>query len=310
MNRILGIRFQEVGKVYHFRTDDDSIGVGDYVVVETTQGREVGRVAQVLPREGVPAKKRRQYKPIKRRATLEDLVVRESFRLREHDVLARARDLAREWGLRVKIVRASYKYDGSAVTVYYAAEKESGLGKLRTDLAREFETKVELRSVGPRDVAKLMGGCGACGLEQRCCSAFLVSFEPISIRMAKAQDLPLAPAEIAGMCGRLRCCLVYEYDLYKEAGKGLPKLGKQVRTPKGSGRVVERNILKGTVTIATEAGRLVLTREDLPDLTRNAPPISGGCGNCPRKKMAKGGQGKSVHRDQPKRKQGDGQTDE
>ena len=283
MNRVLGVQFQEAGKVYHFRTDDDRIEVGDYVIVETTQGREAGKVVRILRQDEVPAKKRYQYKPIKRRATVEDLVVQESFRQREEDILEKACALVKKRNLRVKIVRAHYKYDGSAVTIYYAAEKESGLGDLRNDLARELDTKVTLRSVGPRDVAKLMGGCGACGLEQRCCSAFLATFEPISIRMAKAQDLPLAPAEIAGMCGRLRCCLAYEYELYKEAGKGLPKLGKQVRTAHGVGRVVERNVLKGTVTVATETGRVVLTREDIPGLQGEAPPIKGGCGRCPRK---------------------------
>lgn len=282
MHRTIGIRFQEVGKIYHFGTDDDTIDTGDHVVVETKIGSEIGQVVHVLSKQEQHRKKRRQYKPIQRKATVEDMVVRESFRQREKEALEKARKLAKKQGLQVKIVRASYKFDGSALVLHYAAEKDTGLGQLRRELSRLFQTKVEVRSVGPRDRAKLLGGCGACGLAQRCCSAFLVSFEPISIRMAKAQDLPLAPAEIAGMCGRLRCCLAYEFDLYKVAGQGLPKMGKQVRTAKGSGRVVERNILKGTITIATETGRIVVSTEELPNQKRKEPPIAGGCTDCPR----------------------------
>ncbi len=285
MNRIVGIRFQEAGKIYHFESTDDTIAIGDHVIVDTVQGREMGEVVQVLlPDRQPPSKQRRKYKKIKKRATLEEMISRESLRQREPEVLEFTRRLVRELGLSIKIARVEFKYDGSKLTVYYDGEKTGALGKLRGKLANAYHAKVNLQSVGPRDAAKMIGGCGACGLTERCCSAFLVKFEPISIRMAKAQDLPLIPAEIAGMCGRLRCCLAYEYELYKEAGKGLPKLGKKIKTVHGSGRVVERNILEGTITLATEDSRIVIPVEELGVKKDDSkpPPIAGGCGNCPR----------------------------
>jgi len=286
MSRIVGIRFHAVGKVYHFKSDDSTIAVGDHVIVDTAQGREMGKVVQVFPPGTIPAsKQKRKYKSIRKQATTEDMVRRESLRQQEPEIKKTATSLAREMKLPVKIVKAEYKYNGSQVRIYYEGEKVGNLGRFRSKLANIFHTKVSLQSVGPRDAAKFMGGCGACGLAQRCCSAFLVEFSPISIRMAKAQGLPLVPAEIAGMCGRLRCCLAYEYEFYKDAGKGMPKLGKQVKTIHGAGKVVERNLLKGTITLATEDGRVVVQAEDLwvKKEDSSPPPIAGGCGNCPRR---------------------------
>ncbi|MBA3533386.1 MAG: signal peptidase, partial [Ardenticatenales bacterium] len=164
------------------------------------------------------------------------------------------------------------------LTFYYGSEKEVDLFRLQRELGKRLDTRVEFRQIGPRDVAKMMGGSGACGLSVRCCSAFLTDFQPISIRMAKAQDLPLVPTEIAGMCGRLRCCLAYEYEFYKDARKGLPKLGKWVVSQQGAGKVVDRNIPKQTVTIQMEGG----TRLEMPiaDLWvgEGQPPVGGGCG--------------------------------
>ncbi len=288
MNKIVGIRFQEAGKIYHFETTDNTIAIGDHVIVDTVRGREMGKVVQTLPSGNQAAsKKRRKYKKIRKRATLEEMISRESLRQQEPEVLEFTRRLAKELGLSIKIAQVAFKYDGSKLTVYYDGEKNGALGKLRGKLASTYQTKVDLQSVGPRDVAKMIGGCGACGLTERCCSTFLVEFEPISIRMAKAQDLPLVPAEIAGMCGRLRCCLAYEYKLYKEAGKGLPKLGKKIKTAHGSGRVVERNILEGTITLATEDSRIVIPAEELRAKKDGSkpPPIAGGCGNCPRQEV-------------------------
>ena len=155
----------------------------------------------------------------------------------------------------VKIVAAEYNYDGSRLTFLFSTESEErvDLKSLKKDMNRKFpKSKVEMRQIGPRDVAKIIGGMGACGLETRCCSKFLTDFSPISIKMAKEQGISLTPSEITGMCGRLRCCLLYEYEQYVAARKQLPKRNKRVVTPNGEGKVVDVAPLSGMVTVKFE----------------------------------------------------------
>ncbi len=275
--QVYGVRFQKVGKIYHFvNRAGHPLKVGDRVVVETSRGTELGWVATVEPMpEGRPPE---SYKPIVRKATSHDLLRRQRYRHLEKEVLVKARMAAVEAGLTVKIAKAEYSFDGKRVTLFYGTEKKVNLTPVRRRLEKQFRVKVEFRQIGPRDVAKYLGGPGACGLETRCCSAFLTEFQPISIKMAKAQDLPLVPSEIAGMCGRLRCCLAYEYEFYKDAGAGMPKVGKWVVTEKYSGKVVERNILKQTITLQTEQGRVEIPAKELWVSKSGRPPIAGGCG--------------------------------
>ncbi len=253
MNQLVGVRFQEAGKIYHFRNDvAPDLNVGDFVIVDTSRGLELGWVATFLseaPGDGL--------KSLLRKATTQDLLLREHFQHQEKEVLKQVRMRAAEHNLRVKMAKAEYAFDGTRLTIYYGSEKEVETQRLQRDLSRRLDTRVEFRQVGPRDVAKMMGGSGACGLAVRCCSAFLTDFQPISIRMAKAQDLPLVPTEIAGMCGRLRCCLAYEYEFYKDARKGMPKVGRWVQGHELAGTIVDRNIPKQTVTVKTESGTRV-----------------------------------------------------
>ncbi|MDQ7028499.1 MAG: regulatory iron-sulfur-containing complex subunit RicT [Ardenticatenia bacterium] len=275
--QVYGVRFQNVGKIYHFvNRSDTSLKVGDRVVVETSRGTELGWVATVelMPEDRPPE----SYKPIVRKATSHDLLRRQRYRHLEKEVLVRARMAAVEAGLTVKIAKAEYSFDGTRVTLYYGTEKRVNLTPVKRRLEKQYKIKVEFRQIGPRDVAKYLGGPGACGLETRCCSAFLTEFQPISIKMAKAQDLPLVPSEIAGMCGRLRCCLAYEYEFYKDASAGMPKVGKWVVTEKYSGKVVERNILKQTITLQTDQGRVEIPAQELWVGKSGQPPIAGGCG--------------------------------
>ncbi|MDQ4074895.1 MAG: stage 0 sporulation family protein [Chloroflexota bacterium] len=276
MNQVIGIRFQEVGKIYHFRNNVASdLNAGDFVVVETSRGLEMGWVAKVFPEM-----KGNSHKAILRKATTQDLLLRERYRHKEKEVLKQVRMAAVENNIRVKMAKAEYSFDGTRLTIYYGSEKEVDLNRLQRELSRRFETRVEFRQVGPRDVAKMMGGSGACGLAVRCCSAFLTDFQPISIRMAKVQDLPLVPSEIAGMCGRLRCCLAYEYEFYKDARKGMPKIGKWVQGHDVAGKIVDRNIPKQTVTIKTENGsRVELAVDHLWVGDSGESPAQGGsCG--------------------------------
>lgn len=282
MKQVIGVRFQQVGKIYSFlNTVAPDLNTGDFVIVETSRGLEMGWVATVREpgtstrREGEP------LKAILRKATAQDLLLRERYRSLEKETLKQARMAAVEQNIRFKLAKAEYTFDGSRLTLYYGSEKEVDLSRLQRELGRRLETRVEFRQVGPRDVAKMMGGSGACGLEVRCCSAFLTDFQPISIRMAKAQDLPLVPTEIAGMCGRLRCCLAYEYEFYKDARKGMPKLGKWVEGQDIRGKVVDRNIPKQTVTIQAENGvRTEIAIENLWVSEGGQPPAQGGsCGS-------------------------------
>lgn len=280
--QLVGVRFQEVGKIYDFLNPEDmELTIKDHVIVETSRGRELGWV-ETLGRVP-PDRSQHDYKSILRKADSHDLLLRQRYRHREKEVLKQARMTAVELGLRIKLAKAEFSFDGSRLVFYYGAEKDVDLHMLKRELQQELNVRAEFRRIGPRDVAKYIGGAGACGLEERCCSAFLTEFQPISIKMAKTQDLPLVPAEIAGMCGRLRCCLAYEYEFYKDASKGMPKTGKWVVTHDHSGKVVDRNILKQTVTIKTDAGHVELPVEDIWVGDSGEPPIAGGCGrecNC------------------------------
>jgi cell fate regulator YaaT (PSP1 superfamily) len=252
---IIGIRFQKVGKIYHFDAGENKdLQVGDFTVVDTSRGRQLGEVVQILsdpqpPPEGT-------WKPILRRATPRDLVLRQLLQRKELEATINCRAKMSELGIPgVKIITAEFTFDGTRLSFLYSteAERKVDLKKLRSAMQRAYpRTRVEMRQIGPRDVAKILGGMGACGLENRCCSMFLTEFSPISIKMAKEQGISLTPSEITGMCGRLRCCLVYEYEQYVEARKQLPKRGKRVVTPLGEGIVVDIFPLKRTVLVEQE----------------------------------------------------------
>ncbi|NWF70121.1 MAG: stage 0 sporulation protein [Chloroflexi bacterium] len=264
---VAGVRFSKVGKLYHFdHMAFPEVQIGDFVIVETVRGRQMGQIMGFTPAE----ESGRDYKPILRPATPRDLVLRQHWQGRETEALETARDKARQFGQfdRAKFVAAQYNYDGTLLTIMFSAEDKVNAQRLQNDLNRFFSpTQVEVRQIGPRDVAKLLGGYGACG-ELRCCSTFLTDFSPISIKMAKAQGISLNPTEITGMCGRLRCCLVYEYEQYVAARQKLPKKNKRVGTPFGEGKVIDVHPLQDAVTVVllNEEGRRYVQREDLVPL--------------------------------------------
>lgn len=249
---VVGVRFQKIGKLYHFdATRVPDLAAGDYAIVETSRGRQLGQVVGIL--DDPPSPHGGAWKPIERKATASDLVLRQTLQKKELAAMIDCRAKASELRIEgVKIVKAEYSFDGENVTFLYnsEAEGEIDLSKLRKALYKTYpDVRVHLRRIGPRDVAKIIGGMGACGMETRCCSQFLTEFSPISIRMAKAQGVSLDPSEITGMCGRLRCCLIYEYEQYVEARKKLPKRGKKVITPLGEAKVVDVLPLKQAVVV-------------------------------------------------------------
>ncbi len=264
---IVGIRFQKVGKVYHFDASDcRDLQLGDHAVVETSRGRQLGEVVQIVEKPFPPPEG--SWKPIHHRATPRDLVLRQIWQKKEIEAMINCRAKVAELGIPgVKVVAAEFTFDGSRLSFLYSTEAEGrvDLRALRNAMQRTYpRSRVEMRQIGPRDVAKILGGMGACGLENRCCSSFLTEFSPISIKMAKEQGISLTPSEITGMCGRLRCCLVYEYEQYVSARKQLPKRGKRVATPSGEGKVLDIYPLKETVLVELDQGtRAEFSKEDI-----------------------------------------------
>jgi cell fate regulator YaaT (PSP1 superfamily) len=267
MPNIIGIRFQRVGKIYHFDAAATSdIRPGDYAVVETSRGRQLGEVVHFVadpprPPEGT-------WKPIQRKATPQDLVQRQVWKNREPEALVNCREKVKELNLPgVKVFAAEYSFDGTRLSYLYSIEEGEKVDftALRRALLRIYpHVNLDLHQIGPRDVAKLLGGMGACGLSNRCCSMFITDFSPVSIKMAKEQGISLTPTEITGMCGRLRCCLVYEYEQYVEARKHLPKRNKRVVTPKGEGRVLDVVPLADSVIVELENGiRQTFQRQEI-----------------------------------------------
>ncbi len=253
---IIGVRFTKIGKLYHFDSSGlPDVNVGEHVIVETSRGKHLGEVMQRL--EEIPSAPEGGWKPVERRATPRDLLLQQSWQAKQTEAMINCRARAAELKLEgVKIVAAEYNYDGSRLAFLFSTETEDkvDLKSLKRDMQRLHpNSQVEMRQIGPRDVAKLIGGMGACGLETRCCSKFLTEFSPISIKMAKEQGISLTPTEITGMCGRLRCCLIYEYEQYVEARKTLPKRNKRVITPKGEGKVIDVMPLNNKVLVLIES---------------------------------------------------------
>jgi cell fate regulator YaaT (PSP1 superfamily) len=268
---IIGVRFMRVGKIYHFDASGHGpLKPGDRVIVETTRGRQLGEVVNFI----APEKQTQPaggYKAIEAAATARDLALEQMWKGKETEAMINARERAHQLRLHdIKVVRAEYSYEGSRLT-FLISGPDDGAGRLDTKSLRDDmqqlypQQQVALRQIGPRDVAKLLGGMGACGLETRCCSSFLTDFSPVSIKMAKEQGLSLNPEEITGMCGRLRCCLVYEYENYVAARKLLPKRGKLVITPKGTGKVVDVNPMKEAVFVAVVEGESMRVYEFMKD---------------------------------------------
>ncbi|MDD5368519.1 MAG: regulatory iron-sulfur-containing complex subunit RicT [Anaerolineaceae bacterium] len=236
------------------------------MVVETSRGWQLGTVAEVVENPQAPSDG--SWKKVDRKATPRDLLMRQSWQNKEAEVVATARNRASELHLRgVKVIAAEYSFDGTRLGIIYNTETEEkvDLKSMRQDLQKVYQpAQVEMRQIGPRDVAKFLGGMGACGLEMRCCTRFLTEFSSISIRMAKEQGISLTPAEITGMCGRLRCCLIYEYDQYVAARAQLPKRNKRVITPLGEGRVIDIAPLREMVIVEIpELGNREFPRDEI-----------------------------------------------
>lgn len=252
MAKVIGTRFKNAGKLYYFDVGALWPTPGDFLVVETARGMELTEAVtgvQELADEQLSA----PLKPVLRLAQPEDLQAQEKNRQREKDAYAVCQQKIEEHKLDMKLVKVAWMLDGNKVLFYFTANGRVDFRGLVKDLASVFKTRIELRQIGARDEAKMLGGLGPCG-RPVCCSSFLGDFQPVSIKMAKEQNLSLNQTKISGLCGRLMCCMKYEEEFYEEAHKRLPRVGKEVTTPDGVGTVWDVNVMKELVRVRIQKG--------------------------------------------------------
>ncbi len=249
---VVGVRFKEAGRVFYFDAGGLSLEVGQRVVVQTPQGSEVARVV-IAPDQVLASEINEPLNPVLRIAESGDLEQADSLKETVRHDLEVARKKVEEHDLPMRLVGGDFNLEGSQLTIYFTAEQRVDFRNLVRDLASSLNKRVQLLQVGDRDRAKLMGGIGHCGY-QLCCRSWLTSFPSISIRMAKEQDVPLNPAKISGVCGRLLCCLAFEHELYREVRGQLPKIGQFVSTPAGKAKLTGINVPKQTVSLQMVEG--------------------------------------------------------
>jgi cell fate regulator YaaT (PSP1 superfamily) len=270
MPKVVGVRFHGAGKAYHFDPGQYVLHQGDTVIVETVQGIELGVVADEaidLPTEQLVA----PLKTIMRIATPEDLAQFEANQAKEAEAFKIGAAKIQARNLDMHLVDVEYMFDGHKIIFYFTADGRVDFRELVKDLASQFRIRIELRQIGVRDEARMVGGLGPCGRELCCCS-FLNDFIPVSIKMAKEQSLSMNPAKISGCCGRLMCCLKYEQAAYEDAHSRMPRPGHLVMTPEGPGTVEAINLLKEMVTVRLDRGG----EQDLVTLPNTQIEITGG----------------------------------
>ena len=259
MATVIGVRFKKAGKVYYFDPNEIWPKPGDSVIVETARGVEFGEVvtgARTVSDEQIVT----PLKKVVRIATDEDISQVEQNRENERRAYDICQEKIAQHKLEMKLVDVEYACDCSKIIFYFTANGRVDFRMLVKDLAAVFKTRIELRQIGVRDEAKMLGGLGPCG-RPICCGTFLGDFQPVSIKMAKEQNLSLNPTKISGLCGRLMCCLKYEQDNYEEARKRLPRVGRDVLTPDGRGHVIDVNVLRETVRVRFQNGDNVEVKE-------------------------------------------------
>jgi cell fate regulator YaaT (PSP1 superfamily) len=249
---VTGVRFRDSSRTYYFDAGDHVLNAGDSVVVETERGSDIA-VVVIAPHQVAAATLEGEVKPIVRIATDKDLELAAGLRETQGEALATFAEKIRDHKLPMKPIKAEYNHDGSRLTFYFSANGRVDFRQLVRDLAAWFRCRIELRQIGPRDEARLIGSLGKCG-RPLCCSTWLPQFADVTISMAKNQDVSLNPAKNSGACGKLLCCLSFEDEFYRQVRSSLPRLGQQVTTEQGSGYVHALNILRETVTIRLDDG--------------------------------------------------------
>lgn len=281
MPRVIGVRFRRGCKVYSFDSRQLELKKGEQVVVETVRGQELGEVVETIQAEGGEAPA--DLKPVLRLAGADDLERERLLPEKEAAALAECARIVARLELPMKLISAEHNLDASHLTIFFSADNRVDFRELVRELSHNLHVRVELRQIGPRDEAKLLGGYGRCGREL-CCASFLSDFAPVSIKMAKVQDLPLNPLKISGVCGRLLCCLGYEYCQYREMKEKIPRDGTRVMTDTGPGVVIGANPLTEKVLVEFETGarlelplakvRIIAPVKDVPTRAANGGRVS------------------------------------
>ncbi len=262
---VVGVKVLTAGRIHPFDAGRLTLRLGDHVLVESEQGSMLGTVTE-LPRSVALEEGGASPRRVIRKADTADV---DKHRVREREALRLCVRRVQERRLRMKLIKAEQAFNGGRITFYFAAEGRVDFRDLVRELAQTLHTRIEMKQIGPRDEAKLIGAVGPCGREL-CCSTWLRDPGAVSVKMARAQGLSLNPSKLAGMCGRLKCCLRYEYDTYLELGRALPAVGTHVTSVKGDGVVTRQSILKQSVTVRREDGAEVETT--LEDLVEKKAP--------------------------------------
>ncbi len=273
MTEVIGVKFKSEGRVYFFDPDGKKLTQGDYVIVETARGTECGEVAEAN-RMVSDEKIVKPLKKMLRVATDADKTRLKENKEKEKQAFSVCEKMILSHELDMKLVDVEYSFDGSKILFYFTADGRVDFRELVKDLASNFHTRIELRQIGVRDEAKMLGGLGICG-QPFCCARFLDDFQPVSIKMAKEQGLSLNPTKISGSCGRLMCCLKYEQDAYEHLWSFTPRVGWSVKTPSGDGVVVDSNPITGALSVRlydSEAAPIKVMRDEVKVLKKHKQP--------------------------------------
>lgn len=256
MDKTIVVRLRDFGQVYFYNASDLNVKEGNYVIVEHDRGLDYGQI--ICPKDAAAVDKdsKEPLKKIVRIATDNDMQQLAENKAKAKEAFSTCITKISEHKLDMKLVRAEYSFDRSKIVFYFTASGRIDFRNLVKDLAKIFKARIELRQIGVRDEAKIFGGFGSCGREL-CCAKFLKDFEPVTIKMAKEEGLPLNPPKISGLCGRLMCCLSFEYETYKILSKGLPREGERVSVEQGKGKVVSVNVFKRSIMVELESGAVV-----------------------------------------------------
>ncbi len=257
---MVSVRFDNVPKICFLNRNQLNVKIGELVIAETDRGEGIGKVVNDCC-SGCSGGSSDSLKKLLRKATKKDIDADQDRKRLERKAFTMCKEKTEESKLEMNLIAVHYHFDRSKAVFYFTADGRIDFRELVKNLARELNTRIEMRQIGVRDKARLVGGAGCCGREL-CCKSFLSDFEPVSVRMAKEQNLPLNPSKISGVCGRLMCCLTFEFKTYKQLCRELPKCGKKVQTKDGPGRVTRQNPLKGNVLVELDDGKEILVRPD------------------------------------------------
>jgi len=262
MEKVASVKLRESGSIYHFLVSNQELSVGDYVLVEADRGVDYGQIVSLDEKDAASTLTPESLKKVIRIMSTADMAQVKENKTRAKRAFKICARKIKQSNLNMKLIEAEYTFDRAKIIFYFTSTSRVDFRNLVKDLARIFKVRIEMRQIGARDETKLFGGIGPCG-RPLCCTSFLHKFEPVSIKMAKEQKLPLNPDKISGMCGRFMCCLGYEYKIYKELKKLFPRRGQFIDTPQGKAKVLKVDVIMSQIKVEYEDGRTEAIKYDV-----------------------------------------------